>query len=64
MLRSAHHPTLKSSCFFVPFVVKNLFGHGLPNTKLRAAIEESGKIAMDDHVQGLEVHDFFKELDK
>jgi hypothetical protein len=48
----------------VPFVVKNLFGHGLPNAKLRAAIEESGKIAMDDHVQGLEVHDFFKELDK
>jgi hypothetical protein len=28
-IKSAHHPTLKSSCFFVPFVVKNRFAHGL-----------------------------------
>jgi len=36
----------------------------VPNARLRAAMEESDRIAIDDHVQGLEVHDFFKELDK
>ena len=34
----------------MPFVVKNLFGHGLPNARLRAAMEEIGRIAIDDPV--------------
>jgi len=36
----------------------------VPNSRLRAAMEESDRIAIDDRVQGLEVHDFFKELEK
>lgn len=36
----------------------------VPNSRLYTAMEESDKIANDNRVQGLEVHEFFKELDK